>query len=160
MGADKGAEKEAPVRTKAEQVELEKRVTDASDQILGVIDLKEKGKTKETWPYRLGCSGYAKESKVERLQHGWSVWGAPDADLTEAFNRLRKELPNKGWKIVKDGTDDTQARAPEIVANSTDGLVSARLGLWLVRPGGRYESAVEVSFATKCFRTAEGEGAG
>ncbi|MGW1974644.1 hypothetical protein [Streptomyces sp. NPDC001889] len=144
--------KTVPVRVEAE---VEKRVAMASSQILDIIALKEKAKAKDSMPFPLECSGYSKESKVQRVRHTWSVWGAADTDLRAAMDRLRERLPTSSWKIVKDGLDDSRVKAPQVVAESADGQVAADLRLHLVTPGKEYESAIVVTVSTKCFRPKE-----
>jgi hypothetical protein len=142
-----GAPKPAPVRP---EDEVRQRVIKASSQILDIIALK--AKTKDSMPFTLECSGYPEQSEVQRYRHTWSLWEAPDNDLTAAMGRLRTQLPRNGWEIVKDGIDDSRKGAPQIVVNSTDGEASADLRLRLVPPGGEYQSAIVVTVVSKCFR--------
>lgn len=72
------------------------------------------------------------------------------------MDRLRKELPVKGWKIVKGGPDDSRAKSPQIVADSGDGNVSADLRLRITAPGSEYDSAIEVTVVSSCFRGKSG----
>ena len=73
------------------------------------------------------------------------------------MDRLRKQLPAKGWKIVKDGPDKSQAKLPQIVANSPDGHMSADLRLWIEPAGSKRSSMIEVTVVSDCFRSDSGE---
>ncbi|MET7622341.1 hypothetical protein [Streptomyces sp. NPDC005408] len=141
----------APVRDEAV---VKKRVTGASSEILDIMALK--GKTQPSGAFSVKCSDYPPEDNVVRMRHPWSIYQVPDADLKAAMGRLQKELPAKGWKIVKDGPDDSQAKSPQIVADSGDGQVSADLRLRITPPGSEYKSAIEVTVVSSCFRDESG----
>ncbi|NUK60969.1 hypothetical protein HRW23_00090 [Streptomyces lunaelactis] len=141
----------APVRDEAV---VKKRVTSASSEILDIMALK--GKAQPSGAFSVKCSDYPPEDKVVRMRHPWSIYQVPDADLKAAMGRLQKELPAKGWKIVKDGPDDSQAKSPQIVADSGDGQVSADLRLRITPPGSEYKSAIEITVVSSCFRDESG----
>ncbi|MEU8886354.1 hypothetical protein [Streptomyces sp. NPDC048442] len=136
----------APVRPEAD---VEKRVTGASNELFKFIGLK--GQTKRTYPMRLPCSDYPADAPAFRLEHTWLFWGAPEEQLKESMDRLRKQLPANNWKIVKDGRDGSQANAPQIIADSGDGQVSADLRLFTRPPDGEYGSEIQVVVASRCY---------
>ncbi|WP_256726171.1 hypothetical protein [Streptomyces sp. MNU77] len=135
---------DAPVRASSEvQDEVEK----VSGSILEILSLK--AKMTEAGAMISPCEG-----GVYRAHHPWGVYGPPAKDLEAAMGRLRSRLPEKGWKIVKDGPDDSQAKSPQIVADSADGRFSVD-----ARFHGRQSddpAQLEVTVQSACFRPESG----
>ncbi|MFJ1788886.1 hypothetical protein ACIOML_31850 [Streptomyces anulatus] len=135
---------DAPVRASSEvQDEVEK----VSGSILEILSLK--AKATEAGAMISPCEGGA-----YRAHHPWGVYGPPAEDLEEAMDRLRSQLPKKGWKIVKDGPDDSRAKSPQIVADSADGKFSVD-----ARFHGRQSNdpaQLEVTVQSACFRPESG----
>ncbi|MET9964708.1 hypothetical protein ABZZ80_01940 [Streptomyces sp. NPDC006356] len=127
------------------------KVERASSEILDIISVK--GKVTQSGAVTNPCSSYASEDKVHQMRHPWSIYGAPSEELKKAMDRLREELPAKGWKIVKDGPDKSQANLPQIVANSPDGHMSVDLRLWIEPPGSKRSSMIEATVVSDCFRS-------
>ncbi|WP_228925505.1 hypothetical protein [Streptomyces sp. DH7] len=131
---------DAPVRASSEvQDEVEK----VSSSILEILSLK--AKMTEAGAMISPCEG-----GVYRAHHPWGIYGPPAKDLEEAMNRLRSQLPEKGWKIVKDGPDDSRAKSPQIVADSADGKFSVD-----ARFHGRKSddpAQLEITVQSACFR--------
>ncbi|MFI2643962.1 hypothetical protein [Streptomyces sp. NPDC018610] len=148
-------EKKTPMRD--EQV-VKKNVEHASSEILDIMTLQ--GKVTQSGASATPCSSYSPEDEVHRLRHPWSIYGVPSEDLKKAMDRLRKQLPAKGWKIVKDGHDKSQAKLPQIVAESPDGHMSADLRLWLEPSDSRRSSMIEVTVVSDCFRSSPGSTSG
>lgn len=130
-----------------------KNVENASSEILDIMALK--GKLTQSGALSTPCPSYASEDKVHRMRHPWSIYGVSGQDLEQALNRVRKELPTKGWKIIKDGPDKSQAKLPQIVANSPDGHMSADIRLWVEPAGSKRSSMIEVTVVSDCFRSDE-----
>ncbi|MFI0760252.1 hypothetical protein ACH4PX_23050 [Streptomyces anulatus] len=135
---------DAPVRSSSEmQDEVEK----VSGSILEILSLK--AKMTEAGAMISPCEGGA-----YRAHHPWGVYGPPAKDLEEAMDRLRIQLPENGWKIVKDGPDDSRAKSPQIVADSADGKFSVD-----ARFHGRQSddpAQLEVTVQSTCFRPESG----
>ncbi|MDJ1643216.1 hypothetical protein [Streptomyces pakalii] len=139
---DSGAD--APVRASSEvQDEVEK----VSSSILEILSLK--AKMTEAGAMISPC-----EDGAYRARHPWGVYGPPAKDLGEAMDRLRSQLPTKGWKIVKDGPDDSQAKSPQIVADSTDGKFSVDARFHDRRSDD--PAQLEVTVQSACFRPEPG----
>ncbi|MEU6087797.1 hypothetical protein ABZ865_13435 [Streptomyces sp. NPDC047085] len=144
---------EKKVEIRDEQA-VKESVERASSEILDILAVK--GKVTESGAFSVPCSSYASEDKVHRMRHPWSSYGVPGEDLKKAMDRLRKELPAKGWKIVKDGPDKSKAKLPQIVANSPDGHVSADLRLWIEPAESKRSSMIEATVVSDCFRSKSG----
>ncbi|MER6022248.1 hypothetical protein [Streptomyces anulatus] len=135
---------DAPVRASSEvQDEVEK----VSSSILEILSLK--AKMTEAGAMISPCEG-----GMVRAHHPWGIYGPPAEKLEEAMERLRGQLPKKGWKIVKDGPDDSQGKGPQIVADSADGKFSVD-----ARFHGRQSddpAQLEVTVQSACFRPEAG----
>lgn len=129
------------------QAQVEKR----SSQILDIISLE--GKVTESGAAVAPCSDYPSEDNVHRIRHPWSLYGVPVAKMQEAMDRLRNKLPQHGWKIVKDGTDSSRARSPQIVANSTDGAFSVDIKLWAEPKSSEHKSLIVVTVVSTCYKS-------
>ncbi|WP_274030346.1 hypothetical protein [Streptomyces sp. MMBL 11-1] len=135
---------DAPVRVSSEvQDEVEK----VSSSILEILSLK--AKMTEAGAMISPCEG-----GTYRAHHPWGVYGPPVKDLEGAMDRLRSQLPEKGWKIVKDGPDDSRGKSPQIIADSTDGKFSVDARLH----GGPSDdpAQLEVTVQSTCFRPESG----
>ncbi|WP_211124506.1 hypothetical protein [Streptomyces yatensis] len=130
---------------------MEKKTEKMSSMILDIIDLK-KAKVTEPGPGALPCSKYPDDAGVQRMHHPWSVYDVPFDDLSRSFERLRTELPQHDWKIVKDGPDGSPAKTPQIVANSTRDHFSADIRLLDQRRHPDKTSLIAVTVVSDCFR--------
>lgn len=122
----------------------------SSREILDLIDLK--GKVTEPGPYDTPCSGHS-GGNVYRAVHPWSVYDVPVDDMRKSMDRLRRDLPRHGWKIVKDGPDGSPSKAPQIVANHEGGEFSVDIRLHDERKYGNKPSLIEVTVESACFKT-------
>ena len=125
----------------------------ASSEILKIIDLK--GKVTKPGPLPAPCSGYS--TKAYRTSHPWSVYDVPVTQMREAMDRLRRGLPKNGWKIVKDGTDRSPSKSPEIVANSKGDEFSVKVRLLAEPAGSPHTSLIEVTVESACFKTKDSD---
>ena len=134
-----------------EERAVKQSVERASSQILDILAVK--GKVTRSGAVSTPCTAYPEGDEVHRLRHPWSVYGVPGADLEQAMDRVRAQLPAKGWKLVKDGPDKSRAKLPQIVADSADGHLSADLRLWLEPADSKRSSMIEVTVVSDCFRS-------
>ncbi|WP_405822406.1 hypothetical protein OG705_21300 [Streptomyces sp. NBC_00838] len=125
-------------------------VEGASSRILEMMALK--GKVTESGAKVSRCSDYEPEDEVYRARQPWSVYDLPVPELEKAMDRLRQELPKAGWTIVKDGTDGTPAKAPQIIAESKGREFAADIRLMDQRKYGDDPSLILVAVESACFR--------
>lgn len=94
-------------------------------------------------------------TKYYVVNHPWSVYDLKKGSFDEAMDNLRKTLPEKGWKITKDGPMRTKDADPEIVAVQPDSHHTLTVQ-WLkpARPGRKELISVDVD--SRCFRAPEG----
>ncbi|MCZ0203833.1 hypothetical protein OZK63_00140 [Streptomyces sp. UMAF16] len=146
--SDEKVGKKADVR---DEQAVKQSVERASSEILDILAVK--GEVTQSGAVATSCTSYPEEDEVHRMRHPWSVYGVPGDDLEKAMDRLRAQLPAKGWKIVKDGPDKSRAKLPQIVANSSDGRLSADLRLWREPADSKRSSMIEVTVVSDCFRS-------
>ena len=121
-----------------------------SSEILDAM--KVKGKTTEPGASATDCSNSSDEGTFRGV-HLWSMSGVPLAELRQAMDRLRRDLPKKGWKIVKDGHDRSRSRSPQILAESQKDRFSADIRLRKRGgDGSKDPSVIQVTVASACYR--------
>ncbi|MFE7932162.1 hypothetical protein ACFU6S_26235 [Streptomyces sp. NPDC057456] len=125
-------------------------VEQTSSRILEIMALK--GKVTDTGAMTTRCTDYDSDQEVYRSRHPWSVYQVPVADMEKAMERLREELPKKGWKIVKDGADDSAAKSPQIVAQSKGDEFAVDVRLLDERKYGDDPSLIEVTVESACYK--------
>ncbi|MGK5627703.1 hypothetical protein [Streptomyces sp. URMC 123] len=135
---------------------MKETVGRASGTLLDIMGLA--GKTTEPGPAASPCDGRPSGEGVRVIRHPWSLYDVPVDDMYAAMDRLREQLPRKGWKIVKDGPDKSPARTPQIVADSTEEPLSADIRLLDERPYGKHTSLLEVTVVSTCFKEAKPSG--
>ncbi|GHF37188.1 hypothetical protein GCM10010218_18440 [Streptomyces mashuensis] len=99
-----------------------------------------------------------------KVFHPWSVWGVSEQDMERSMQRLKDDLPRRGWKVVEFGPGNTGARYLELTANSTRRQFSVNITFIDARrsaPGSpssrKYNpSGIRVHLTSACFRVPEG----
>ncbi|SES09723.1 hypothetical protein SAMN05421870_108290 [Streptomyces qinglanensis] len=89
------------------------------------------------------------------VNHPWSVFELKKGTFDEAMDNLRRTLPDKGWKITKDGPMDTKAASPEIIAVQPDSHHTLTVQWLNSGKSGRTE-LISVDVDSRCFRVPEG----
>ncbi|MFF8099642.1 hypothetical protein ACF07S_07665 [Streptomyces sp. NPDC016640] len=126
-------------------------VEQASSRIGEIAALQ--GEVTDTGAMTVRCTNYDSEENVYRVRHPWSFHQVPLAAMEEAMERLRTGLPEEGWKIVKDGVDDSPAQSPQIVAESEGQEYAVDLRLLDERKYGDDPSLIEVTVVSACYRS-------
>ncbi|WP_326597657.1 hypothetical protein [Streptomyces sp. NBC_01803] len=92
--------------------------------------------------------------RTYRMRHPWSLSGVPREALEAGLDRLRRELPERGWEIVEDGEQPNAHRSPRLLLAhpGTGYTVDATLA-----GGPGEEPLLTLSFVSAAFRTPEGE---
>ncbi|GAA4902044.1 hypothetical protein GCM10023237_21710 [Streptomyces coeruleoprunus] len=121
-----------------------------SSRILDMLGVK--GEVTQPGSMILACSGYESGEKVNRARHPWSLYKVPYADLEKAMDRLRAELPKNGWTIVKDGVTESQAKRPQVVAESEGREFAVDVRLHKADPARNQSAFMEVTVESACFR--------
>lgn len=138
----------------------ERPLAEAQDLSSRLYDLlRLKGKTTPSGPI-LDMCGDLDADTYYKVRHSWSVYGRSDASLTRAWERLKTELPEHGWKITDRGTESDKAKTPFMMADSREKKFTVRVTLELVpedrEPAKGEESGIMFSLVSACFRVPEG----
>ncbi|WP_370419476.1 hypothetical protein AB8O64_14015 [Streptomyces sp. QH1-20] len=131
-----------------------------SSQILDAIGLK--GKTSEPGP---GVSPCEEDSKhLYKIRHPWSLWGVPEQDMERSMERLKDELPKRGWKVASYGRNKSVAKNLELIAESTKFKFSVNITFMDKRRSSEETAAragktsgIVVTLVSACFRVPEGK---
>ncbi|NEB76324.1 hypothetical protein G3I40_13985 [Streptomyces sp. SID14478] len=127
-----------------------------SSQILDLIAIKE-GKVTEPGPGVSTCD--EDPGHLYKTRHPWSIYQVSSEDvLKQGFERLRKQLPQHGWKIVRYGHDNSKAKTLGLTADSTTKRFSINVELLVSSPtaGKEKEPLLAVTVVSGCFRAPEG----
>ncbi|GAA0331236.1 hypothetical protein [Streptomyces blastmyceticus] len=134
-----------------------------SSSLLDVIALK--GDVTQPGPGVAVC-GDRDADKFYKIHHPWSLRGVPFEEMSHAMERLKAELPKRGWKVVKYGPDSSPSRSLELIANSTERKFSVNVSLYDGSKAGSSEASsakedlLMVDLVSACFRVPEGKTAG
>ncbi|MCG0288525.1 hypothetical protein [Streptomyces sp. PSAA01] len=137
--------------------DAEEEAAGLSSEIFDVIDLR--GKTSKPGPSVARCSGQDEE-KFYKINHAWSLWGVPVKDMKQAMARLKEDLPQKGWKIVKYGPDKSPSKSPELIADSIKKQFSVSIHLYdeSDKSGSKApKSLIYVLMTSNCFQVPDGQ---
>jgi hypothetical protein len=90
--------------------------------------------------------------------HPWSVYGVSEDELKAGFQRLREELPKKGWKIVDYGPNKSQAKSLSLTADSEKDRFSVNAVLIVSTPTNPHEKKplIMVNVVSGCWRAPAG----
>ncbi|MEV0923659.1 hypothetical protein AB0I99_00735 [Streptomyces spongiicola] len=130
---------------------VEADVEKASSRILEMLALE--GKVTESGAMTARCADYDSGQHVYRARHPWSVHQVPFADMQKAMDRLRSELPKRGWEIRKDGVDGSVGKSPQIIAESEGRTFSLDVRLHKASEAGGAPELLEVTVESACYRT-------
>ncbi|WP_431042400.1 hypothetical protein ACQUSR_11105 [Streptomyces sp. P1-3] len=132
--------------------EARSKTKEVSSRILEMIDIK--GKVTEPGPGVSRCEEGSGGAELYKTRHPWSVYGISDESVERGMGNLRKRLPGKGWKIVKDGKANSKAQDPEIVAeNKKEQFAVHFLGEKGTATG---DPMISVDVVSACFRAPAG----
>ncbi|WP_225824776.1 hypothetical protein [Streptomyces naphthomycinicus] len=93
-----------------------------------------------------------------KTAHPWSVYGVSEDALKAGFQRLREELPKKGWEIVEYGPDNSKAKSLALTANSGKDRFSVHAVLMVSTPTHPHEKdpLLSVNVVSGCWRAPKG----
>ncbi|MFI9311541.1 hypothetical protein [Streptomyces triculaminicus] len=126
------------------------KTKEVSSQIYDMIGVRE-GKVTPAGPGVSECREDPK--RMYSMRHTWSVYDVPMGELSRGFETLKQRLPSHGWKILKDGPNDSPAKTPELIADSTKEQFTANIAL--IGPGSG-KPGIMVTLVSACFRLPEG----
>ena len=127
----------------------------ASSAIYEMIDMRT-AKVTEPGPSVSTCD--EDPEHLYKTMHPWSVYGVSEDELKAGFQRLREELPKKGWKIVDYGPNKSQAKSLSLTADSEKDRFSVNAVLIVSTPTNPHEKKplIMVNVVSGCWRAPEG----
>ncbi|WFB07590.1 hypothetical protein LRS74_11395 [Streptomyces sp. LX-29] len=105
---------------------------------------------------------YDQEDGEYSVRHSWSVSELSPEELTRGFERLRDELPKKGWRLTKYGHANSKARQLQIKAihEKDDFSVHAELLIRSTKPkqspNASQEDLIYFAVVSPGYRSPEG----
>ncbi|MEU7040105.1 hypothetical protein AB0A77_03480 [Streptomyces varsoviensis] len=131
---------------------IAKKETNAvSSQLLDMMGIK--GKVTEGGPGLSRCEDDGARN-LYLVRHPWSLYEVPNETLEKGMANLRKQLPEHGWKILKDGKANSKAQDPEILAENKKLQHAAHI-TWM-RDSADGKPMIHISVVSACFRTPGG----
>ncbi|MFH9071607.1 hypothetical protein [Streptomyces alboflavus] len=130
---------------------------DASDAMektsSGIYDLiGVKGKASENFPGVTECAGKDRKTHF-RIYHPWSFHPTSASDLDEAMERLKRELPKHGWKIVEYGPDTSRNKNINLTADNDKKKVSVNI----VKMAKSDRPSLSLDLVSGCYRVPDGQ---
>ncbi|MFC7305149.1 hypothetical protein ACFQVC_13070 [Streptomyces monticola] len=129
--------------------------TRLSSEVLDIINLR--GKVTKPGPGPLPCDDT--EDDHYRIDHPWSVYGVPVADMEKSMERLKKDLPKHSWDIRSYGPDASKAKSLELTAEHKERGFSLIITLQDRRDRSKNPSLIEVNLQSPCYKRPDGPGA-
>jgi hypothetical protein len=149
-----GAEKD-PTPTTLAVDEARAQANRLSSEIFDVIGIKD-GKVTEGGAGVSVCD--EDPDHLYRMRHPWSIYQVSEDKLKRGFQRLQEKLPERSWKIVDYGPNNSKAKVLELTADSRTGPYSVNAVLVVSTPTHPREPdpKIEVTLVSGCFRAPEG----
>ncbi len=128
---------------------MEGEVGSLSSELLDVLRVR--GKVTKPGPMASPCrvEGGGADS-YRSVRHPWSLYGVDNKVLEQAMRNLADGLPQRGWKIVKQGTDSSRNRNLEILAVHLESRTQAEI-TWRKGLDG-HEPLISFAVYSRCFR--------
>ncbi|WP_171110005.1 MULTISPECIES: hypothetical protein [unclassified Streptomyces] len=135
--------------------EARERAKTVSSEIHDMIGIR-KGEVTKRGPGVSTCEDDPEH--LYKTRHPWSLYGVPEEDLKQGFQRLRDALPKNGWKIVDYGPNSSKAKSLELTADSETEPYSVNAVLIVSTPTNPNEKQplLAVTVVSGCFRAPEG----
>ncbi|WP_404956885.1 hypothetical protein [Streptomyces sp. 147326] len=130
--------------------EVEAEVGDLSSRALDLTQVK--GKVTDMGPVTYPC-GTSEEKKkgLRYVRHVWSVYGVDNDSLDKGMKSLGAQLPENGWKVVKNGPNtNTESKRIEVFA-AHEATHTQLEATWLKGASGS-EPLISFAVYSRCFR--------
>ncbi|MFC9224622.1 hypothetical protein ACFT8W_28520 [Streptomyces hygroscopicus] len=145
-GNSSGLEYEPQVR-KSRAVEEE--VGTLSSRLLEMLKIK--GKVTDLAPMASSCQVDDDDTeKYRSVRHPWSMYDVDNNALEKGMDNLAEQLPKRGWRVVKDGPDESRNRNREILAVHTKTHTQME-ATWMKGLDG-HEPMISFAVYSRCFR--------
>lgn len=132
--------------------EVKEEVGGLSSRVLEMLRIK--GKVTEPGPDVEPCETSASNSvNYYKISHPWSLYGVENKELEKGMENLGRDLPNQGWKVVKNGKDASKNQNLEILAVHLK--TRSQLEVTWLRGLDGNEPLIEVTLYSRCFRDSD-----
>jgi hypothetical protein len=149
---ESGGTKVVGVRDQEETSAETKRVSSEIYDLIGV-----KGTTSKGGAGVMSCEGKDTE-KFYAMKHPWSLTAGTDEELAGAMERLKTELPKRGWKIVKYGPDSSPSKNLELTADNDERKFGVHISFWRKNSGGDTNPpSLIIDVISGCYEVPEGQ---
>lgn len=133
--------------------EVKADTKDVSSEVLNLIAVR--GEVSEPGPGVAVCEGRDRD-KFFRMIHPWTLTAPTGNELERAMERLKEELPKRGWKIVEYGRNSSRAKTLELTADHTGKEFSVNVEFW-AESGEKRKPMLVVNVVSACYSTRGGE---
>ncbi|MDX3642186.1 hypothetical protein [Streptomyces sp. MB09-02B] len=131
--------------------------SDASDAMekvsSGIYDLiGVKGKASDNRPGVMECAGKDRETYF-RIFHPWSFYPASVGDLDVAMERLKEEMPKRGWEIIEYGPDNSKNKNINLTADNGEKKTSVNI----IEMSKDDPPSLSLDLVSGCYKVPNGE---
>ncbi|WP_443294575.1 hypothetical protein [Streptomyces sp. GDS52] len=133
--------------TSSDAADATERVSSGIYDLIGV-----KGRASESYSTVMGCSG-KDTGKYFQILHPWSFYPASASDLDVAMERLKEELPKRGWKIVDYGPDTSKNKNIRMTADNDEKKVSTRI----IKMSKNDPPKLSLDVVSGCYKIPDGQ---
>ncbi|GAA2248972.1 hypothetical protein GCM10010232_40570 [Streptomyces amakusaensis] len=122
-----------------------------SSELLDLIGIK--GESSEPGPGVSECGDGKDREKYFTMYHPWSFVPASGDQLAEVMERLKAELPGRGWKIVEYGPDSSQNKNLNLTADNDERKFSVNI----VHKAKGTPQNLSVTVVSGCYQVPDGQ---
>ncbi|WP_333766570.1 hypothetical protein [Streptomyces sp. IBSBF 2435] len=101
-------------------------------------------------PTDTSCDDGRDDSPDREMLQMWSLYGVDNATLGKAMTNLAANLPEQGWKVVKNAPDSSMNKNQEILAVHT--ATKAQLDATWRKGLDNHEPLITFNVYSQCFR--------
>lgn len=128
-------------------------VNHISSQLLDWMNIK--GKVSQTGAAADICEEIDPDmKKYYVIYHPWSIYDLKKGTFEGAMQNLRSQLPRHGWKITKDGKENTKDADPVITAVNT--RTHHQIYIVWERSSSGSKPLINVSVNSRCYKAPKG----
>ncbi|WP_431783282.1 hypothetical protein [Streptomyces chumphonensis] len=135
------------------QAEVNEEIKEISSEILDIVAAQ--GKVSEPGPGVSTC----KESGVDthfKMRHTWSLSSSQRDELAYSMERLKQQLPGRGWEIQGYGPNNSQNRNLTLTADHPEKKYGTRIE-FRENKDGDGKPMLLVGVVSDCYKVPDGE---
>ncbi|MFG2882328.1 hypothetical protein ACGFYV_08390 [Streptomyces sp. NPDC048297] len=125
-------------------------VEKVSSEVYDLIGVK--GKASDSRPGVMDCSD-KDTKKYFRIFHPWSFYPESASDLDVVMERLKTELPKRGWEIVAYGPDASKNKNINLTADNDKKKASVKI----IKMAKDEPPMLSLDVVSGCYKVPDGE---